>query len=603
MKTEKRDVPRADVVPGPNARSGVGDQDSFRELVESIRENGILVPLLVRPVNGGLEIVAGFRRYRAAEELELAELPVLVAELEEHEARAVAAIDNLQREDLTVLEEAEAFRQLRDEVGMAPPAIAARTGFPVARIGNVLRVLELPEDLRPEVDDRTPLDGLKWVLKVPAAAADARKTVLRLVNDGRPGKDAFFRVGEVIEPADSDFVARAPTCVGCAKALEYQVPPSAMDRWRWRGETGKDWPTAPVCFDRVCRGKKRSAGERTSKDRNAAVRRLPKLVREALADAEGEHGAGVVVNTYEDLRKWRRGRMQSWMHEAPWPEYPRERDAKGLPKGLAWPLNGVVGRDPGDDEMVELRAKCLECRHRRIGVDGFVTPANAPRVVLRECCASPATRQKELAAIRKEIEAKRAAAEERERREITKKGLPKLERTAGAKVVGEVLVRRLARLGAGLAIAEALLAGDDRGLELLEEVGNQVGEFDGDTREKKAELRMIVRDRAEALWSRNPRRLALLFALPELEDHVYNFDRLGEVVRRRLQLVGKEADPLRLERFEKATLAEARGLLESMTRDECEILLERLADMRGAKGKATAIRARIRSITKESIDA
>jgi len=122
--------------------------EALSELVESVRAHGILQPLLVRAVGDGFELIAGERRLRAAAEAGLAEVPVKIMEVDDRGAMELALIENLQREDLDPIEEAEGYRQLAERHGLTQDEIAQRVGRARATIANALRLLSLPEAVR-----------------------------------------------------------------------------------------------------------------------------------------------------------------------------------------------------------------------------------------------------------------------------------------------------------------------------------------------------------------------------------------------------------------------------------------------------------------------
>lgn len=119
------------------------DAAAIAELAASIAEKGVLQPLLVRPVSTGFEIVAGERRYRAAQQAGLTKVPAVVKELNDQETLEVAIIENLQREDLNAAEEARAFKQLMD-FGLNQEQLAKAVGKSRSAIANALRLLKLP---------------------------------------------------------------------------------------------------------------------------------------------------------------------------------------------------------------------------------------------------------------------------------------------------------------------------------------------------------------------------------------------------------------------------------------------------------------------------
>lgn len=125
------------------------DEKALGELAESISEHGLLQPLLVRPLTlGGYEIVAGERRYRACRMAGVTEVPVIIRELTESETMELALIENLQREDLSPLEEAEGYNVLLTEHGFTQEEIARSMGKSRPAIANALRLLKLPESVK-----------------------------------------------------------------------------------------------------------------------------------------------------------------------------------------------------------------------------------------------------------------------------------------------------------------------------------------------------------------------------------------------------------------------------------------------------------------------
>jgi ParB family chromosome partitioning protein len=124
------------------------------ELAQSIKANGLIQPILVRPKGSGYQIIAGERRWHAAQRAGLLRVPVTVREVAEGEDLKLlewALIENLQREDLNVIEEAQAYKRLSDEFGLTQEDIAAAVGKDRATIANIVRLLKLPHDVREEV--------------------------------------------------------------------------------------------------------------------------------------------------------------------------------------------------------------------------------------------------------------------------------------------------------------------------------------------------------------------------------------------------------------------------------------------------------------------
>ena len=132
------------------------DETALEELADSIRQHGVLQPLLVRPLtSGGYQLVAGERRWRSSRLAELKEVPVIIKELSDTEAMEIAIIENLQREDLNPIEEAEGLQALIDKCGYTQEQVATSVGKSRPAITNALRLLKLPEEVREMAKDGT----------------------------------------------------------------------------------------------------------------------------------------------------------------------------------------------------------------------------------------------------------------------------------------------------------------------------------------------------------------------------------------------------------------------------------------------------------------
>ncbi|MEC5127802.1 ParB/RepB/Spo0J family partition protein [Verrucomicrobiales bacterium BCK34] len=136
------------VVPSPLQPRTHFQEDQLNELVESIREHGIIQPLIVREVDGKYELIAGERRFRASTRLGLTEVPVILREASDRDVLEMALIENLQREDLDPLEEAVAYDRLAKEFGLKQEEIAQRVGKNRATVSNAIRLLDLDEQVQ-----------------------------------------------------------------------------------------------------------------------------------------------------------------------------------------------------------------------------------------------------------------------------------------------------------------------------------------------------------------------------------------------------------------------------------------------------------------------
>jgi ParB family transcriptional regulator, chromosome partitioning protein len=124
------------------------DEQAIAELAASIVERGVLQPILVRPVEDGFEIVAGERRWRAAQKAQLHQIPAIVRDFDESVTAEIALIENIQREDLNAIEEAEGYRQLISRYGHGQDAVAKLVGKSRSHVANLLRLLDLPDSVK-----------------------------------------------------------------------------------------------------------------------------------------------------------------------------------------------------------------------------------------------------------------------------------------------------------------------------------------------------------------------------------------------------------------------------------------------------------------------
>jgi ParB family chromosome partitioning protein len=143
------ECPISDIIPNPNQPRKLFARESIDELAASIEEKGILQPLIVRKIGGGkYEIVAGERRFRAASQLGLEKVAVVVKDIEESEVLELALIENIQRQDLNPVEEALAYKELLTKHQYTQDELAKRLGKDRSTIANALRLLKLPESIR-----------------------------------------------------------------------------------------------------------------------------------------------------------------------------------------------------------------------------------------------------------------------------------------------------------------------------------------------------------------------------------------------------------------------------------------------------------------------
>jgi ParB family transcriptional regulator, chromosome partitioning protein len=181
-----RSVPIEAIRPSPFQPRRHFAEAELDGLAQSIREKGIVQPLLVRPIADGaadFELVAGERRWRAAQRVGLHEVPVIIRQLGDAEAIEIALVENLQREDLSPLEEAEAYSRLTREFGHGQAGIAEAVGRSRSHVANTLRLLSLPSPVRRSLEEGVLSAGhARALLGAPDPAALAQEVARRGLN-------------------------------------------------------------------------------------------------------------------------------------------------------------------------------------------------------------------------------------------------------------------------------------------------------------------------------------------------------------------------------------------------------------------------------------
>jgi ParB family chromosome partitioning protein len=172
------------IVPNPHQPRTIADDGSLSALVESVREHGVIQPLLVSVADddGVYQLVAGERRLRAARLAGLTRVPVVVKEAASRELLELALVENLQREDLNAIEEAQAYRRLADEFGMTQEEIAGRVGRSRTAVANAMRLLSLSDELKASLAAGAISEGhARALLAIDEEAA--RRKAWRLVEE------------------------------------------------------------------------------------------------------------------------------------------------------------------------------------------------------------------------------------------------------------------------------------------------------------------------------------------------------------------------------------------------------------------------------------
>lgn len=173
------------IEPNRNQPRRTFDEDALQELALSISEHGVLQPILVRPmIYGGYQIVAGERRYRASRMAGLTEIPAIVRKLTDSETMQIALIENLQRSDLTTLEEAMGYQTLMDEYDFSQEDVARIVGKSRSAVANTLRLLSLPDEVKDLLEQGKLSAGHARALLIVEDDKIAVDTARKIVSDG-----------------------------------------------------------------------------------------------------------------------------------------------------------------------------------------------------------------------------------------------------------------------------------------------------------------------------------------------------------------------------------------------------------------------------------
>ena len=212
------------------------DQAALRELADSIKAQGVLQPIMARPLGAGdkFEIIAGERRWRAAQLAGLHEIPVVVRELDDQAAMCVALIENMQREDLNPLEQARGLARLLDEFGMTHEAIAEAVGCSRPAVTNLLRLLQLDEETQGllaagklEMGHARPLltlpadqqrEAARLIVKSGLSARAAEALAKRMAKTGAKGKSG----GGAVDPNIQSLATELSERLGAAVSIRHQ---------------------------------------------------------------------------------------------------------------------------------------------------------------------------------------------------------------------------------------------------------------------------------------------------------------------------------------------------------------------------------------------
>jgi ParB family chromosome partitioning protein len=205
-----RDLPISEIDPNPYQTRTNFDEPALNELAASIQSNGIVQPIVVRPVNGRFQLIAGERRWRACQNLGREFIPAVIKQVSNEQAMEMTIVENLQREGLNPIEEARAFERLAREFNLTQEQMSQRTGRERASIANLLRLLRLPETVQQSLEKGELTAGhAKALLALdnPEMIMSAAQKVRQLALSVRQTEEMVHRM---LAPGDAEQPAAKP---------------------------------------------------------------------------------------------------------------------------------------------------------------------------------------------------------------------------------------------------------------------------------------------------------------------------------------------------------------------------------------------------------
>ena len=203
------------------------EPDKLAELAASIKENGVIQPIVVRRSGGGYEIVAGERRWRAAQKAGLARIPAIIQDLSDEKMLGIALVENIQRDELSPIEEAHAYQLLIDQFGLTQEQVAQRVGRSRTAVTNALRLLQLPSAIQKRVVHGELSMGHARAL-IPLPRKEQLAMAQQIVELGLSVRDAERRAQRLQSPPRPPAPGKAPDVLAAERQLE--------ERWKTRAE-------------------------------------------------------------------------------------------------------------------------------------------------------------------------------------------------------------------------------------------------------------------------------------------------------------------------------------------------------------------------------
>lgn len=203
-------------------RKDFNDTDQ-KQLVASLKKTGIIQPIVVRKTERGYEIIAGERRWRAAQAGGLQEVPVIVREAGDLEVAEISLIENVQREELNAVEEASAYQTLMDKFGLSQEEISSRVGKDRSTIANTVRLLKLPEKVKQALIKKEITPGHARALLALNSADEQLKTLHLILNKGLSVREAEFLIKGLKKPPVTSKPNRNPDIVELERRLSSHI--------------------------------------------------------------------------------------------------------------------------------------------------------------------------------------------------------------------------------------------------------------------------------------------------------------------------------------------------------------------------------------------
>lgn len=204
----------SEIITNDDQPRSVFDEEKISELAQSIKKHGILQPIIVRNIGSHYQIVAGERRYRAAELIELETIPAIIRDLTENESASVALVENIQREDLTAIEEARAYKRLMEINQLKQEELAKQLGKAQSTIANKIRLLNLPEFVQQAVLERKITERHARALLIVKDEGIQLKILEKIINDELTVKETEKLITRLLEkenePPKGKVIAKIP---------------------------------------------------------------------------------------------------------------------------------------------------------------------------------------------------------------------------------------------------------------------------------------------------------------------------------------------------------------------------------------------------------